>query len=64
MSQQPPRGELSSLATMLDEVTSRVAGLAEEAAGDDNAVGAELFEIERALQGASRRLAKLVAELP
>ena len=55
--------ELSSLSTMLDEVTRRLAAIAEEAAGDERSPAAELFEIERELQGASRRLAKLVGDL-
>jgi hypothetical protein len=57
------RPELSSLASMLDEVTARLASMAETAAAGDEPMAAELFEIERNLQGAGRRLAKLVDEL-
>ena len=57
--------ELSSLASTLEEVTARVAAMAEAAAADEESqVGPELFEIERGLQGAARRLAKLVESLP
>ncbi len=51
------RSELSSLASTLDELTRRVTALAEGAAsgGDDDAA-TELFAVERALQGALRKL--------
>jgi len=54
--------ELSSLATALDELAQRLTAFADEAASarrDDLAT--ELFEVERALVGAARRLSKLVA---
>lgn len=57
------RAELSSLSTMLDDVTARLAGIAERAAGAEEPLGTELFEIERDLQSASRRLAKLIGDL-
>ena len=56
--------ELSSLATALDELTTRVTAIAERFSGttrDD--VATDLFEVERSLQGASRRLAKAVESL-
>ncbi|HVM08035.1 MAG TPA: hypothetical protein VM345_06220 [Acidimicrobiales bacterium] len=57
------RPELSSLSTMLDDVTTRLAEIAESAANDDESAAPELFEIERDLQSASRRLAKLISDL-
>lgn len=57
------RSELSSLSTSLDELARRLSAFAEEAAAnkrDDLAL--ELFEIERALLGASRRLTRLVGD--
>jgi hypothetical protein len=53
--------ELSSCVTALDEITRRVTSIAEGVAGtpkDD--VANELFEVERTLIRAQRRLAKLV----
>ena len=56
-----PRAELSSVATALDELTRRLTGIAERlSAARDQSAAAELFEVERSLQGAQRRLAKLV----
>jgi hypothetical protein len=55
--------ELSSLASMLEDITGRLASMAESAAGGDEPLSAELFEIERNLQGAARRLTKLVDDL-
>ncbi|MGH9086927.1 MAG: hypothetical protein ACRDYZ_02275 [Acidimicrobiales bacterium] len=51
------RAELSSLASTLTEVTRRVTGLAEQSRteGDDD-LAHELFAVERALNGALRRL--------
>lgn len=55
-----PHPELASLSGALDELTSRIRTLGESAdrSGDDS-VATELFEIERSLQKASRRLTKL-----
>ena len=56
-----PTAELSSLATALDELTGRVTAMANDLSGsprDDVAV--ELFEVERSLVGARRRLARIV----
>jgi hypothetical protein len=53
--------QLSSVATALTELTRRVTELAEELAGsgrDD--LASELFEAERALLTAGRRLSKVV----
>lgn len=56
-----PRPELSSVSTALDELTRRLSAMADAAAGGDETLATELFEIERSLQGAQRRLAKLVS---
>ena len=56
--------ELSSLATALDELARRITAIAESLAGtasDDVAAG--LFDVERALGAARRRLARLVDAL-
>ena len=63
MAADDDRAELSSLSTMLQDVTSRLAGIAEAKANQDQSGAAELFEIERDLQSAARRLAKLIVEL-
>ena len=56
-----PTAELSSLATGLDELTARVTGIAERLVNTElDLVASELFEVERALVGAQRRLARLV----
>jgi hypothetical protein len=53
--------ELSSLATALHELTQRVTAMADAAeAAKDEATASDLYETERALRAASRRLAKLV----
>jgi hypothetical protein len=57
-------GELSSIATALEELTRRVtvhADAAQDAKDDETAT--ELFAIERSLTGASRRLTRLTASL-
>jgi hypothetical protein len=57
----PPIAELSSLATALDELTARVAGIAEELDGTEHdLMASELFEVERALSAAQRRMARLL----
>lgn len=51
--------ELSSLATNLHDILERVSALAHDA-DPKNTLGVELFEVERALNNADRRLQKLV----
>ena len=56
-----PAAELSSVATALDELTRRVTAIADNyarASRDDLAT--ELYQVERALVGARRGLAKVV----
>jgi hypothetical protein len=57
-------GELSSIATALEELTRRVTTHAEaaDAAKDDEAAN-ELFAIERSMTGAGRRLSRLTDTL-
>jgi hypothetical protein len=51
------RAELSSLASSLAELTKRVSALAEQARdGGEEDLAAELFGVERSLNGALRRL--------
>ena len=58
MSTNPLGAELSALTTALDELTSRVAAIAEPLVGTvDDALASDLFEVERALREAVRRLA-------
>jgi hypothetical protein len=53
--------ELSSIASSLDQITRRVGSMAEHASEDgEDTVSGELFSVERALQGATRRLQRLV----
>jgi hypothetical protein len=52
--------ELSSLVTALDELVARVSGLADELTGSErDVVGPELYEVERSLRAAQRRLSGL-----
>jgi hypothetical protein len=51
------RAELSSAETTLDDLIARVTAIAERRHDDrDAAVAGDLFEVERALRGARRRL--------
>jgi hypothetical protein len=57
------RAELAPLATALEELTQRITRLAESYGGaNDDQLSAELFEIERSLQQAARRLDRLVRD--
>ena len=58
---EDPRPELSSVSTALDELTKRLSAMADASAGEESDISVELFEIERSLRGAQRRLQKLVA---
>lgn len=58
---EPPTAALSSLATGLDELTARLAAIAEQLDGTEHdLMASELFEVERALSSAQRRLAQLL----
>lgn len=52
--------ELSSLTTNIDELTSRIATLAENAQHRGDLISTDLYEIERTLRTAQRRLDKLL----
>ena len=53
--------ELSSMLTLLEELRTRVAAMAERLTGTDkDMIAADLFEVERALRQGETRLAKLV----
>jgi hypothetical protein len=55
---------LSSLSTALDELTARITALADDLAGAPREdVAADLFEVERHLHAASRRLRTLLDRL-
>jgi len=55
------RAELSSIATGLDELCSRVTAIAEQLLGvDREALGPELYELERTLRSAQRRLSRIL----
>ena len=58
---EDPRPELSSVSTALDELTKRLSAMADASAGEKSDISVELFEIERSLRGAQRRLQKLVS---
>ena len=54
----PFAAELSSLASLLDDLTRRVTDIAERSSGtDDDWLAVELFQVERSLGEARRRLA-------
>jgi hypothetical protein len=55
--------ELSSIASSLDQITRRVAAIAELANEEkEETVSNELFSVERSLQGATRRIERLVGK--
>jgi hypothetical protein len=55
------RPELSSVATRLHELVARVGEIADGLAGDEKeSVGPDLFEVERALRAAERRLTRVL----
>jgi hypothetical protein len=58
-----PDAELSSLASTLDDVKKRVVGLAEskEATGQGDTAH-ELYEVERSLNAAIRRMNKMLSD--
>lgn len=56
--------ELGSLSSSLEEITHRIAALADElAGGSDDVVSAGLIEVERSLRSGGRRLDRLRGEL-
>jgi len=56
--------QLSSLSTALDELTTRIVSLADDYQGSPREdVASDLYEVERSLLAASRRLKALLARL-
>jgi hypothetical protein len=56
--------ELSSISSALESLTKRIATTAEQLSGTErDDVASALFEVERALVGAHRRLDKVVSGL-
>ena len=56
--------ELSSISTRLDELTRSITAIADQLAGTErDATAVELYEVERSLLAAGRRLEKVVDEL-
>lgn len=55
--------QLASLATALDELTERVTSTADDARSDDEELSLDLYEVERSLRAANRRLAAIVRRL-
>jgi hypothetical protein len=54
------RAELSSVATSLDELLGRITRIAEGLSVDEReVVGPDLFEVERSLRAARRRVSRL-----
>ena len=58
------RAELDSATTILDDLTRRVSAIADlhQEAGDE-ATATDLYDVERALKSASRKLANVVRHL-
>jgi hypothetical protein len=55
------RAELHSVGTRLSELVAQVGSIAESLAADErDEVGPDLFEVERTLQAAQRRLRRLL----
>jgi len=55
------RAELSSVATSLEDLLSRVSAIAEQLANTDrDVVGPELYEVERSLRSGQRRLNRIL----
>ncbi len=59
------RAQLSSVSTALEDLTIRITESAERHVGtDEEDIASELFEIERSMRAAGRRLARLVRRMP
>jgi hypothetical protein len=53
--------QLSTIASSLDDLTRRITELADSRAGEpDDDLASELYEVERALQHATRRLQRVI----
>ena len=59
------RAELSSLSTSIDELVRHLARITDDLSGSErDLLGPDLFEVERALRSARRRLGRLVDAAP
>jgi hypothetical protein len=55
------RAELSSLSTSIDELVRHLTRITDELSGAErDLIGPDLFEVERALRSARRRLGRIV----
>jgi hypothetical protein len=55
------RSELSSISSLLEQLTQRISVMGETAQRDkEDGLASELFAIERALTGAGRRIVRLL----
>ena len=55
------RAELSSVATSLEELQGRISRIAEGLSSEEReVVGPDLFEVERAIRSARRRVSRIV----
>lgn len=55
------RAELSSVSTRLEELVKRVTDIADGLAGDErDSLGPDLYEVERTLRAAERRLRRVI----
>ena len=57
------RALLASLSTALDELTDRVTATADDARPTDEDLALDLYEVERSLRAAGRRLNSVVRRL-
>ena len=57
------QAQLASLSTALDELTERVTATADEVKAEDEELALDLYEVERSLRTAGRRLASVVRRL-
>lgn len=55
--------ELSSMSTALEDLTQRIAAAAEQLQGDREDMAVALYEVERSLSAAQRRLDQVVGGL-
>ena len=61
----PNSAQLASISTALEDLTARITAIADATAGGpDEALTHELYEVERALKAAQRRLAKVTRSAP
>jgi len=57
------QAQLASLSTALDELTERVTATADEVKAEDEELALDLYEVERSLRAAGRRLGSVVRRL-